>query len=100
MVVAYENQVVMDETLDGALTQMFGGAAGPPTRPVEETAGTAPAATTASGQFQSLLVEARSTTRTPWTPRGMATGPVTARRSRRSARSWIEWEPDTDRKTG
>jgi hypothetical protein len=58
VVVAYGNQVVMDETLDGALTTMFGGV----TRPRAEPAVATSAGAAASGgnpQFQADAVEAR-----------------------------------------
>ena len=58
VVVAYGDQVVMDETLDGALSTMFGGA----TRQrvgVEPAATTAAAPLTGSAEFQADAVEAR-----------------------------------------
>jgi uncharacterized membrane protein (UPF0182 family) len=68
VVVAYENQVVMGETLDGALTELFGGAPGgapgrqpPAAVATEEPAATeAPAeATTADSSVKALTAEAR-----------------------------------------
>ncbi|HEV8598765.1 MAG TPA: UPF0182 family protein [Gemmatimonadales bacterium] len=64
VVVAYQNQVVMEETLDAGLTRLFGGGG---TRPPEAIAGAAtpappPAAATAAlgeTELRSLLAEAR-----------------------------------------
>jgi hypothetical protein len=56
VVVAYENQVVMGETLDAALAQMFGGAPGPG-RPTTPVAGTE--ASTPDSGFRALAGEAR-----------------------------------------
>jgi uncharacterized protein len=59
VVVAYENQVVMGETLDVALAQLFGGAGpGPATEPAEpaEAVETAPSADTG---LRALTAEAR-----------------------------------------
>ncbi len=55
VVVAYQNQVVMQETLDGALNQMFGGA------PDSHAAATTPGATAAdiAADTHSLIAEAR-----------------------------------------
>ncbi|MGH7592835.1 MAG: UPF0182 family protein [Gemmatimonadales bacterium] len=60
VVVAYENQVVMDETLDGALSTMFGGAAPQliGTRPA--AAGAAAVASNDAAQVRADAVEARS----------------------------------------
>jgi len=57
VVVAYQNQVVMEETLDGGLTRLFGGArsGGGPVAPV--VTGAAPA--TADTGLRSLVAEAR-----------------------------------------
>ena len=57
VVVAYENQVVMDETLDGALTTMFGGATRQRVVPDAPVSGVAAAA--GDGQLQTQLTEAR-----------------------------------------
>ncbi len=57
VVVAYQNQVVMQETLDAALAQLFGGAPGPKARPSDSTA--AASAPTGGMDFQSSLAEAR-----------------------------------------
>jgi uncharacterized membrane protein (UPF0182 family) len=57
VVVAYQNQVVMRETLEGALTELFGGATGA-TRPGPTTAPAAAPASADSG-FQALVSEAR-----------------------------------------
>jgi uncharacterized membrane protein (UPF0182 family) len=66
VVVAYQNQVVMEETLDGGLTRLFGGGSatrGQPVPPVVTGAGgaPAPAATPALGEseLRSLVGEAR-----------------------------------------
>jgi len=56
VVVAYQNQVVMQETLDGALTELFGGSAGPAARPAPPPVAGAPSP--GSG-FRALVVEAR-----------------------------------------
>jgi uncharacterized membrane protein (UPF0182 family) len=58
-VVAYENQVVMDETLDGALTTMFGGATRQ--RAVLDQPGISAAATAGADdpQLQAQMAEAR-----------------------------------------
>ena len=60
VVVAYQNQVVMQETLDGALTELFGGSAEPGGRPGGQPAagGAAGVKSTDSG-FHALAVEAR-----------------------------------------
>ena len=56
VVVAYENQVVMDETLDGALSTMFGGTKRQSVVPADvPTVGT----TATAGQFTADLAEAR-----------------------------------------
>jgi uncharacterized membrane protein (UPF0182 family) len=57
VVVAYQNQVVMEETLDAALASMFGGATAPRTAPTVVTAETTAAAGDTS--VQSLGAEAR-----------------------------------------
>ncbi|MGH7499344.1 MAG: UPF0182 family protein [Gemmatimonadales bacterium] len=58
VVVAYENQVVMGETLDSALTELFGGAPGPghPPAPAPAVATEEPVA---DSGFQALAGEAR-----------------------------------------
>ena len=56
VVVAYQNQVVMQETLDGALTELFGGSAEPGGRPA---AGAMAGATSTDSGFHTLAVEAR-----------------------------------------
>jgi hypothetical protein len=58
VVVAFQDQVVMRETLDAALADLFGGSSGPPATPV---AAGAPAQTTPSDStnVQALLGEAR-----------------------------------------
>ena len=70
VVVAYENQVVMGETLDGALAELFGGAPGPARQPAPTVAAEAPAvaaeapavaagAPVADSGFRALATEAR-----------------------------------------
>jgi uncharacterized membrane protein (UPF0182 family) len=59
VVVAYENQVVMDETLDGALTTMFGGATGQRVQPTPPVAGGAPVAAATGSELQTDIAEAR-----------------------------------------
>jgi uncharacterized membrane protein (UPF0182 family) len=55
VVVAYQNRVVMEETLEGSLAELFGGSSGPRTQPETEVgAGPAP---TDSG-FRALVAEA------------------------------------------
>jgi len=55
VVVAYQNRVVMEETLEGSLAELFGGSSGPRTQPEPEVgAGPAP---TDSG-FRALVAEA------------------------------------------
>jgi uncharacterized membrane protein (UPF0182 family) len=57
VVVAYQNQVVMEETLEAALASMFGGATAPRAVPTAVTAETTAAA--ADTSIQSLGAEAR-----------------------------------------
>ena len=59
VVVAYNNQVVMQETLDAALSVMFGGSAGPRTEVEPSVATGAPAATGGGAGFRTLVAEAR-----------------------------------------
>ncbi len=64
VVVAYQNQVVMRETLDGALSELFGGASAAPTdRPRDVTlpvaAGTEPPSTAIGAEIRALVEEAR-----------------------------------------
>ncbi len=59
VVVAYQNQVVMSETLDGALTELFGGSAGTPARAGAAVAAPAGAAPGGDASFQAAVVEAR-----------------------------------------
>lgn len=56
VVVAYENQVVMGETLDAALAELFGGAPGPARQPAPAVAAEAPVA---DSGFRALATEAR-----------------------------------------
>ena len=56
VVVAYQNQVVMQETLDGALTELFGGSAEPGGR---SAGGAVTGATSTDSGFHTLAVEAR-----------------------------------------
>ncbi|MGE0354647.1 MAG: UPF0182 family protein [Gemmatimonadales bacterium] len=58
VVVAYQNQVVMDETLDGALTSLFGGSSGT-VQPRATPGQPAPTAIAADTGVQSLISEAR-----------------------------------------
>jgi uncharacterized membrane protein (UPF0182 family) len=58
VVVAYENQVVMGETLDAALAELFGGAPGPGRQPAPVAAAGA-AATVGDSGFRALAREAR-----------------------------------------
>ncbi len=57
VVVAFENQVVMEETLDGALAALFGGSASTRGRPA--AAGTVAAAGTADADLRAMVAEAR-----------------------------------------
>ncbi len=59
VVVAYENQVVMDETLDGALTTMFGGATRQRAILDQPGIGVAAAAGADDPQLQAQMAEAR-----------------------------------------
>ena len=60
VVVAYQNRVVMQETLDGGLTELFGGGAGPERRPVPSEAAEAGAPAGAAGAaFRAQAAEAR-----------------------------------------
>ena len=60
VVVAYENRVVMAETLDGALAELFGGPSGPGRQPpVTEPVTAAEAAPSADTGFRALTAEAR-----------------------------------------
>jgi uncharacterized membrane protein (UPF0182 family) len=63
VVVAYQNQVVMEETLDAGLTRLFGGARGQPVPPVVAGAPGAPAPVAApalgEAELRSLVAEAR-----------------------------------------
>ena len=56
VVVAYQNRVVMQETLDGALTELFGGSSRPQNQPAPTVAAGAAAADTG---FRALAAEAR-----------------------------------------
>ncbi len=65
VVVAYQNQVVMEETLDAGLTRLFGGSAGGRTQPAATPAAAgAPAAAAApalsDAELRTLVAEARS----------------------------------------
>jgi hypothetical protein len=59
VVVAYQNEVSMAETLDGALAQLFGGSAAPRGEAVPAATAGGGAATPMDAQTRSLLVEAR-----------------------------------------
>jgi uncharacterized protein len=59
VVVAYQNQVVMSETLDGALTELFGGSAGS-RNPAEPSLAARPGgAPLGDAEFQAAVAEAR-----------------------------------------
>jgi uncharacterized protein len=66
VVVAYQNQVVMEETLDAGLARLFGGSAAAKNEPVAVagTGGAAAAATVgpalSDAELQTLVAEARS----------------------------------------
>ena len=65
VIVAYQNQVVMQETLDGSLAQLFGGSAGvqsaqPPRTPGDSLSSRGPGGAVAvSAEMRGLLAEAR-----------------------------------------
>jgi hypothetical protein len=61
VVVAYQNQVVMRETLDGALTDLFGGSAEPGGQPAGQpvAAEVVAGGTRTDSGFHALAVEAR-----------------------------------------
>ena len=56
VIVAYKNQVVMDETLERSLARLFGGAAGPRALALEGAAVAAPAAGTGAAQTPADLI--------------------------------------------
>ena len=57
VIVAYQNQVVMSETLDGALTELFGGSAGPRGQAVPSVAALPGGAPVGDAAFQALVAE-------------------------------------------
>lgn len=60
VVIAYQNQVVMQETLEGGLNELFGGSTqGRATPTVAGAAAAAPTAADAAANVQSLIAEAR-----------------------------------------
>ncbi len=60
VVVAYQNQVVMQETLEGALAELFGGSTESPARPTDPTTAVARGAeSTQSSDSPALIAEAR-----------------------------------------
>jgi hypothetical protein len=59
VVVAYQNQVVMSETLDGALTELFGGSAGPHSRAESSVAALPGGAPAGDAAFRAMAAEAR-----------------------------------------
>jgi uncharacterized membrane protein (UPF0182 family) len=59
VVVAYQNQVVMSETLDGALTELFGGFAGPRSQAGPAMAAPPGGAPLGDAAFQAAVAEAR-----------------------------------------
>jgi uncharacterized membrane protein (UPF0182 family) len=66
VVVAFQNEVAMDETLDGALTELFGGSgtspagAAPSAAAAAATAGRGPQAAAVNAALQALIAEART----------------------------------------
>ena len=58
VVVAYQNQVVMSETLDGALTELFGGSAGPRSTTAPSVAAVPGGAPLGDATFQAAAAEA------------------------------------------
>ena len=91
VIVAYQNRIVMDRTLDAAIAQLFGTdgprpAASPPPRPETAQAGPEPEPTVEPLSQSYRKKRDRPTTgRSP--PNGRATGRSTARRSRDWVRS-------------
>jgi hypothetical protein len=59
VVVAYQNEVSMSETLDGALAQLFGGSAAPRGEAVPAAAASGGVTAPVDAQTRALLVEAR-----------------------------------------
>jgi uncharacterized protein len=59
VVVAYQNQVVMSETLDGALADLFGGSAGPRSQTTPSMAALPGGAPLGDAAFQAAIAEAR-----------------------------------------
>jgi hypothetical protein len=60
VIVAFQNQVIMRETLDGALAELFGGSATTrTTRPAAEIPGVPEVSGAVSAEVRSLLEEAR-----------------------------------------
>jgi len=66
VVVTYQNQIVMEPTLDAALARLFGGSGAPPSQPATQTtraaspAAAPPAAPDATPDISSVAAEARS----------------------------------------
>jgi len=58
VVVAYQSQVVMAETLDGALTELFGGSAGPRSQAAPSVAALPGGAPLGDAALQALIAEA------------------------------------------
>ena len=60
VVVAYQNQVVMEETLDAGLARLFGGSAAAKNEPVAGTGAAAAGPALGDAEFRTLMAEARS----------------------------------------
>jgi len=59
VVVAYQNQVVMSETLDGALTELFGGSAAPRSQAGPSVAALPGGTPLGDAAFRAAVAEAR-----------------------------------------
>ena len=92
VVVAYQNRVVMEETLEAGLTELFGGSTGERREPATAVAGGPGTAadrhpTRRSGHWSP---RPGADTRRRWRRSGRWTGPATARRSGGWARRWSD----------
>jgi hypothetical protein len=58
VIVAYQNQVVMSETLDGALTELFGGSSAPRSQAAPSAAAVPGGAPLGDAAFQALVTDA------------------------------------------
>ena len=85
VVVAYQNRVVMQETLEGALTELFGGSAGTWERPPPSASRGGGAPTRPSGHSSP---KPGADTRPRWRRNGRRTGRATERSSGGSASYW------------